>query len=127
VADLGSLARLLPPPTVLVTSVPALMRGQIGNLLVSASETVLLEHPLASTSANGTGDLLAALFLARRLQGHPERKAAEMAVASVFEVVAGTAKSGADELLFAELQASIVQPRATVNVRRFAGQTSPVR
>ena len=45
-------------------------------------------------------------------------KAAETALASVFEIVAGTAKAGADELLLAALQDSIVTPHASVVARR---------
>ncbi len=71
-------------------------------------------------SAKGTGDLLAALILARRLQGHGIAKAAELALASVFEIVAGTAKAGADELLLPALQDAIVNPRASIVARRLA-------
>ena len=116
--DLEAAARSLPPPVVLVTSAGALMRDHIGNLLVGANGTVLIEHTALSTPAKGTGDLLSALLLARRLQGHDWVKAAEMAISSVFEVVAGTAKAGADELMLAELQHAIVQPHAAVNLRR---------
>ena len=116
--DLGALAKSLAPPTVLVTSAPALIRGQIGNLLVTAAETVLFEHPELATPVKGTGDLLAALLLARRLEGYEWAKAAEMALSSVFEIVAGTAKAGADELMLAELQTSLVHPHASINARR---------
>jgi pyridoxine kinase len=119
--DLSALAKTLAPPTVLVTSTPALMRGQIGNLLVTDSETILLEHPELATPVKGTGDLLAALLLARRLEGRDWPKAVEMALSSVFEIVAGTAKAGADELMLAELQTSLAHPHASINVRRMQG------
>lgn len=122
--DLAALAAALPPPTMLVTSAPALMRGHMGNLLVQADETHLLEHPALPTRAKGTGDLLAAILLGRRLEGHGWPKAAGMACASIFEMVAGTARAGADELLLAELQHAIVQPRAPVSSRRIAGRTA---
>lgn len=118
--DLVALARALPPPTMLVTSAPALMRGHVGNLLVEPDGTHLIEHPALSTPAKGTGDLLAALLLGRTLQGHAWLKAAEMAISSVFEVVAGTARAGSDELLLSELQHAIAQPRAPVTIRRIA-------
>ena len=51
--DLAALARGLPPPVVLVTSAPALMRGQIGNLLVTATEAILFEHPLSVDAGEG--------------------------------------------------------------------------
>jgi len=121
--DLTALARALPAPDVLVTSVPAMMRGHIGNLLVTARDAILFEHPMLATSAKGTGDLLAALLLARRLKGQSLAKAAETALSSVFEIVAGTAKAGADELRLAALQDSIVAPHATVVARRLAQGT----
>lgn len=119
--DLAALGKSLPPPTVLVTSAPALMRGQVGNLLVTETETVLFEHPELKTPVKGTGDLLAALLLARRLEGRDWPKATEMALSSVFEIVAGTAKAGADELMLTELQDSLAHPHASINVRRMQG------
>lgn len=115
--DLATLARVLPPPTILVTSAPALTRGKVGNLLVTSSGTILFEHPEISTPAKGTGDLLAALLLARLLETQDARKAAELALSSVFEIVAGTAKAGADELLLPEFQQSLVAPHAPISVR----------
>jgi pyridoxine kinase len=120
IEDLASSGRRLGPPTVLVTSTPSLMRGQIGNLLVESDATWLLEHPALPSTTKGTGDLLAALLLGRRLEGHTWLQAAEAALASTFEIVAGTAKAGADELLLAELQPSIVGPRAPVSSRRIS-------
>ncbi len=116
--DFVALARALPPPAILVTSAPAMMRGHIGNLFVSERDAILFEHPLLNTPAKGTGDLLAALLLARRLAGQSLPRAAEMALASVFEIVAGTAKAGAEELLLAALQDSIVAPHASIVARR---------
>jgi pyridoxine kinase len=126
-SDLTTLARRLLPPLTLVTSAPTLTRGHIGNLLVSERESLLFEHPHLATPVKGTGDLLAALLLARRLQTGDWVKAAELALASVFEVVAGSAKAGADELLLPQLQDAITNPRDAVTVRRLctaaAGQT----
>jgi pyridoxine kinase len=123
--DLAALARTLPAAVTLVTSAPSLMRGHVGNILVHPDATHLIEHPALQTPAKGTGDLLAALLLGRRLEAHEWLKAAEMAASSVFEIVAGTARAGADELLLAELQHAIAQPRAPVNIRRIAGRPVP--
>ncbi len=120
--DLARLAQALPPPNVLVTSAPALMRGHIGNLLSNGNDLLLFEHPTVATQAKGTGDLLAALLLARRLQGHDWPKAAELAIASTFEIVAATAGAGADELLLAPMQHAIAEPRAAVAMRRLGGR-----
>jgi pyridoxine kinase len=119
-SDLTALAQRLGPPMVLVTSAPALMRGRIGNLLVDRSGAFLAEHPMLQTPVKGTGDLLAALFLARRLQGSEPAKALELAASSTFEVLAGTARAGGDELMLPELQHALVQPRSPVNLRRIA-------
>ena len=116
--DLAALARRLSPPAMLVTSAPALMRGHIGNLLVSAGGVTLFEHPLLDTAIKGTGALLAALMLARRLAGRDWPAATELALSSVAELLAGSVKAGADEMLLAELQAALVDPRATINARR---------
>jgi pyridoxine kinase len=118
VTDLAGAARSLPPPATLVTSAPALMRGAIGNLLVTRSETILFEHPRLATAVKGTGDLLAALLLAGKLGGQDWSKVAEAALSSVFEIVAGTAKAGGDELMLSELQGSLIHPHAPINVRR---------
>jgi pyridoxine kinase len=125
--DLAALARKLPPPVVVVTSTPGLMRGHLGNLLVDADGATMIEHPAVATPAKGTGDLVAALLVARRLQGFDWTRAAEMAVAATYEVIAGTAKAGADELLLPEMQEAIVEPRARVSLRRLvtAGRPAP--
>ncbi len=123
--DLAALARLLPPPATLVTSAPSLMRGAIGNLLVTESDAILFEHPGIATPAKGTGDLLAALLLARRLGGQDWPKAAEMALSSVFEIVAGTAKAAADALTLPALQDSLAHPHAPINIRRMRSDRPP--
>ncbi len=81
-------------------------------------DRILFEHPLLKTPAKGTGDLLAALLLARRLQGQSLPKAAETALASIFEIVAGTAKAGAEELLLAASRSRSSAPHASVVARR---------
>jgi pyridoxine kinase len=120
--DLAAMARDLPPPVVVVTSTPGLIRGHIGNLLVEGGAATLIEHPEVATVAKGTGDLFAAALLARRLAGEDWAPAAEKASASTFEIVSGTAKAGADELLLPELQQAIVAPRAPVGVRRLVAR-----
>jgi pyridoxine kinase len=102
------------------------MRGAIGSLLVTEAETILFEHPEIATPLKGTGDLLAALLIGRKLCGADWRKAAERALASVFEIVAGSVRAGADELMLSELQHALVQPRAHVNVRRMRSSPADV-
>ena len=116
--DLALRAAMLPPPNVLVTSAPALMRGHVGNLLVQEDARWLFEHPAVPTEAKGTGDLLAALLLARRLQGHDWPEAARIALSSVFEIVSATARAGADEVLLPECQEALIAPRPPIGMRR---------
>ena len=117
-ADLARAAGALPPPVILATSAPALMRGSIGNLLVQPQRIDLIEHPALTTRAKGTGDLLAALLLARRLGGHGWLEAARLAVASVFEMVAATARADLDELGLARFQDALVTPRSQLSIRQ---------
>jgi pyridoxine kinase len=115
---LREVAKRLGPPAVLATSAPALMRGQIGNLLVENGRATLFEHRRVQTAAKGTGDLVAALLLGRRLQGLSTSEATERALSSVAEITAATAEAGAPELLFTELQEALVAPRAKIHVRQ---------
>lgn len=120
-ARLAACARFLPPSIVLVTSAPSMMRGQIGNLLVAGETTLLYEHRAIDTRVKGTGDLLAALILGRRLLGNDWPRAVELAVASVVEVLAGTTRSGANELLLGRLQGALIDPQAQVAIRTLGG------
>ena len=117
-SQLAEAARGLGPGKVAVTSVPALMQGHVANMLVSGGETVLAEHRLVDSRVKGTGDVMAALLTARLLEGGDPAKALEMAAASMFELIAISARQGSDELALAEAQHAIVQPRALVNIRR---------
>ncbi|WP_034852702.1 PfkB family carbohydrate kinase, partial [Sinorhizobium sojae] len=108
----------LGPPRVLVTSAVAMMNGGTGNLYLSGRHALLAEHRLVENPPNGAGDLLAAVFLARLLQGLSEERALQMATASVFEVIARTAKRGADELTLEQDAPSLATPMAMVQMRR---------
>lgn len=119
--DLAALANGLPAPNVVVTSAPALMRGAVCSLLVTNGDTILFEHPKLATSLKGTGDLLAALLIGRKLIGADWATAAEQAIASVFEIVADSVKANAEELMLSALQQALVEPHAHINVRRMRG------
>jgi pyridoxine kinase len=105
------------PPTVLVTSAPALMAGGIGNLMLTRSEALLAEHRAIDKPPNGLGDLMAAVLLARLLDGQPAGKALQSATASVFEILARTTKRGADELQIETDAQSLSHPMAMVHLR----------
>lgn len=113
-----SAARSLGAERVLVTSSPAMRRNSISNLLVTRGAAIAAEHAAIPNPPNGTGDLMSGLFLAWTLAGANEETALVRAAASTFELVARSVKKGADELLFAEEQASISKPMALVSSRR---------
>jgi pyridoxine kinase len=110
-------ARALGPERVLVTSAIAMMAGSTGNLLVSANRALMAEHREIPNPPNGLGDLLAAVFLARIMKGESDEQALQNATASVFEILARTAKRGADELTLESDAASLARPFAMVQIR----------
>ena len=113
-----SAARALGAARVLITSSPALRRNSIANLLAGPRGAVAAEHAAIDAPPHGTGDLIAGLFLANVLAGFDDEEALKRASASVFELVARSVKKGADELLFAEEQQSVVRAMALVTSRR---------
>jgi pyridoxine kinase len=110
-------ARDAGPDRVLVTSAPAMIAGGVGNLLVSPFEVLLAEHRMIARPPNGLGDLTAAVFLARLLAGQPDAKALQSTTAAVYEILARTAKRGADELQLETDARSLSQPMAMVQFR----------
>ncbi|KQY62887.1 pyridoxamine kinase [Ensifer sp. Root142] len=108
----------LGPSRMLVTSAIPMMKGGTGNLYLSGNHALLAEHRLIENPPNGTGDLLAAVFLARLLEGLSEERALQMATASVFEIIARTVKRGADELTLEQDASSLSTPMAMVQMRR---------
>lgn len=121
VLDAGSMtaaAETLGPARVLVTSAIAMMAGSTGNLLVSGRQARMAEHRIIANAPNGLGDLMSATFLARLLEGLPEEKALQMATGSVFDILARTARRGADELTLETDADSLRTPMAMVNMRR---------
>ena len=105
------------PANMLVTSAPAMMAGGTGNLLLTPNEALLAEHRIIERPPNGLGDLTAAVFLARLLSGYEPSKALQTTTASVFEILARTAKRGADELTLETDSASLSHPMAMVQLR----------
>lgn len=108
----------LGPPRILVTSAVPMMAGGTGNLYLSGRHALLAEHRIIDNPPNGLGDLLGALFLGRILAGMDEEKALQLATASVFEILARTAKRGGDELTLETDASSLSSPMAMVQMRR---------
>jgi len=117
-AGIMEAALSLGPARMLVTSAVPMMAGGTGNLLLTGRNALLAEHRLIDNAPNGLGDLLGAVFLARLLQGCDEERALQLATASVFEILARTAKRGADELALASDASSLSTPMARVQMRR---------
>lgn len=111
-------ALTLGPERVLVTSALPLLAGGTGNLLLNAREVLLAEHRAVPKPPNGLGDLLAALFLARLLEGRSDEKALHLATGSVFEMLARSVRRASDELTLASDSESLVRPMALVQIRR---------
>jgi len=105
------------PERMLVTSAPALMAGGIANLFLTPTEALLAEHRQIERPPNGLGDLTAAVLLARLMNGMPAGKALQSTTASVFEILARTAKRGGDELQIETDPASLAHPMAMVQLR----------
>ncbi len=105
------------PPTMLVTSAPAMMAGGTGNLLLDSSHALLAEHRVIVRPPNGLGDLTAAIYLARILSGQPPAKALQTTTAAVYEILARTAKRGGDELQLETDAQSLSHPMAMVQLR----------
>ena len=117
-SSLIAAAQMLGPARVLVTSAFAMMSGNTGNLLVGGSESVMAEHRIIANPPKGLGDLLSAIFLARTLEGTNGERALQLATGSVFEILARTAKRGADELTLETDVESLRTPMALVHMRK---------
>lgn len=111
-------ALALGPARMLVTSAVGMMAGGTGNLYLSGRNALLAEHRMIENPPNGLGDLLSAVFLSRLLSGMEEERALQLATASVYEILARTAKRGGDELTLASDASSLSTPMAMVQMRR---------
>jgi pyridoxine kinase len=108
--DLAALrdgARRLGKPT-LVSSVPT--EGGIGVLYTAANGDWLAETSRLPSSPKGAGDLLTALFVARRLLGQAPAVALEAAVGSVHDVIVQSLAAQSDDLILPEAQDMLTDP-----------------
>jgi len=109
-------AKRLGRPIVVVTSVPV-PGGRIGTLAASKDEAWLASTPLLETPPHGSGDLMAALFAAHHLAGHPPRDSLAATAASVFDVLEKSAAAGSHEMLLIAHQDALVAPSASAALR----------
>ncbi|MGU3401002.1 pyridoxal kinase PdxY [Brucellaceae bacterium D45D] len=115
------------PATMLITSAYPMMTGSIGNILLTPTIALMAEHRRVDGPTNGLGDLTSAVFLARRLSGLSEEKILQGTTAAVFEILARTAKRGADELMLEADASSLSTPMAMVQTRRLVHPTKGLR
>lgn len=117
VGDVGSAkiaAARLGRPLVLATSVPA-GDGRIGTLAATKDEAWFATTPLLTEVPHGSGDLLSALFLGRRLNGAAIGDALAASVASVHHIL--SASVGAQEMALIAQQETVVAVPASAAIR----------
>ncbi|MGK0266020.1 MAG: pyridoxine kinase [Maricaulis sp.] len=108
--DLASMlraARALERPA-LVSSLPR--RGRIGVIYVDGDEAWMVTHERCEQSPKGTGDVLAAAFVAARLNGADARSALEHAVAATLSLVMRANETGSAELPLAAAAGLLHEP-----------------
>jgi pyridoxine kinase len=120
-------ARRLGPKRVLVTSAHSMLKNGIGNLLLHGDRAILAEHAAIAGAPNGTGDLLAALFLSRLLHGFDDAQALQTTAASVFEIVARSVRAGSQELMLETEAASLRRAMAMVTMRQLVTKRAKSR
>jgi len=108
------------PRVILVTSLRRQDEAddRIGVLAVDANEAHLIETPLLPLNVNGAGDMTAALFFAHWLRIGSIKEALELTIASVFEVLETTARSGEREMQLIEAQECLANPERRFLARR---------
>jgi len=112
-ADLVDVARRTGISEVLITSAFA-EPGQVANMLVVSGGVYRAQHVSSAAAPHGTGDLLAALYLADRLDGASPSNALGRAVGSTQGMVERA--EGATRLPLVEAQDVLVDPERAVPV-----------
>ncbi len=108
------------PRVVLVTSLETddTQRESVGVLASDGKERFRVRTPRLPISANGAGDLLAALFLGRFLREGSLAAAVTLSVASVHGVLRRTCADGAGELALISAQEECAAPSRLFPVER---------
>lgn len=100
------------PPRIVVSSIPS--ETGLGVLARDGDAAWLIETPKLNAAANGAGDCMTAMLLARLVRGAPFKTAAAQAVSSIF----GLLSHGGDELPLVSAQDEIVAPSRAFQARR---------
>ena len=115
-AEAIAAASALGPRRVAVTSALS-GGGETETLLMTRANVLSARHGLFDGRVpNGTGDLFAALLLARLLDGADDGEALRLATASLVDLLAAASAAGAEELPLAAMQASLLAPKAVVTL-----------
>ncbi len=121
--DLAKEAETLGRPTTLITSAFPLMRNSMANLLIERSKgekpanVLMCEHPAIPNPPSGTGDMVAALYLAGKLEGRSNEQALKKASSAILEVVSRSARNGYRDLEVARFSDRFCHPMAMVQMR----------
>lgn len=107
-ASAAAAARMLGRPLVVATSVPA--GTAIGTAAITAGEAWLVTNERLAGAPHGTGDLLAALFLGRRLRGEAIDTALAASVSSVDHMVRRAVARGLKEMPLVAEQDALAAP-----------------
>jgi pyridoxine kinase len=116
VGDAREAARRLGRPLVVATSVPD-GEGRIGTLAATPGEAWFASTPLLQNPPHGSGDLLAALFLAHRLEQRTLEDALTRTTTSVFQILSESVKAHSPEMLLIEIQDALGEPPAFPELR----------
>jgi pyridoxine kinase len=110
------------PAIVLCTSLDRAERpaGTVETLLVAPEGAWIARTPMLAGAPNGSGDLLSALFLGRRLMGDGSVDAFARASSAVWRVLAASVAAGADELALVPALESLLDPRLDVEIEQVA-------
>ncbi|MBN9024222.1 MAG: pyridoxal kinase [Rhizobiales bacterium] len=117
---LHAAATTLSTPRIAVTSAAG-TEGEITTLLLSRNgaghDTIRASHAaIGGRVPNGTGDLFAALFLARLVEGASDAEALRLATAAVADAIGAAARLGTDELPLAAIQDRLLAPLTPVRI-----------
>ena len=114
------LARAIGPRTVLVTSVerPDREEGTLEMLAVTDDGAWIVSTPQLPMTANGSGDVTAALFTAHYRRTGDAADALARTASSVFDLLQNTLNSGERELQLVESQEAYAHPRMQFAVRQ---------
>ena len=82
----------------------------LGNLLAAPGGDWFCETPRLPRAPKGSGDLLNALFVARRVRGEAPAVALEAATGAVFDVIVRSLAAESDELLLPGAQDVLAEP-----------------